>query len=687
MPSSPRDCPSNPLQKPDPPAAKELAIAALARIYTLLHAYPTLVREIATPTLPAFATACLQLVRAAAPGEPPKAPMAVVEAATRALAALIPLYPTTLRPFAVQIRASMRTFVAPTSSDGFVVPTSLRHSARQLLILLHYTAAKSGNADEWAKLLNGFVRDAYATADQVLRSIRESRDPGSGFAPSNVSNDGEPEGGGDDSAEDLPAWSGLQSGGERLVGLLETIAHVFRCPTKLPVAVPIGILSALVSRFSVIAAPAAGTPDRAFASLINPSIGREERDELWALLPSIHTACLALLSSMVTRMGANIVPLAPEMLEDAVRMMAANRGIVQVQTITYALVRDMLPLVGPSLGRTSVDALAVVFHACCRDILEVTGHLQPEVAAASTPAAQNGSSANGSRSHRSVTAIAAANADLFLVPSSAQADKATPRREAGHHRAAESLLISILLYVPQQHVKKADRTLLDRAAILSGSKDAMVASVLHPYVDPSGRYFANTIPFLARAFPNDIEMEILRSNLRTAPHYFGNIFAATAPGEDDASDDDDASGVDGAEAVITAAAGEDAAMADQSDGGAGVAAAADNSPRGMSGFSLPAVLTKSSGLLANTAAQLGQGPLETLATAPGFEPLTLKRKLDEPASAPKRLDMGKAPEEEASSTAAPDENSGDSGDESDGSVQLEMVFDEEEDSDESGEES
>ncbi|CAK7272761.1 hypothetical protein SEPCBS119000_005295 [Sporothrix epigloea] len=667
------------LQKPDPVASKELAIVTLTRIYTLLHSYPTLVREIATPTIPSFATACLQLIKPVAPGQPPKAPMSLIETVTRALSALIPLYPTTLRPFANQIRAAIRAYIAPSTSDELVVPPSLRRSARQLLILLHYTAAKNSNAEEWAKLVNGLIRDAHATADQIFRAIRESRDLSAGFVPSApVSSDGEPAGGGDD-ADDLPAWTGIESGAQRLVGVLETLSQVFRGPTKMPVTVPLGILTGLVSRISVIFAPASSDQERDFSSLINPSIGREERDELWSVLPGLHTACLELLTSMVKRLGTNTVPLALEMLEDSVRMFTANRHSLRVRTTAYVLISSILPLIGPSLARNAVDSFVGVLRSCCQDILEAHHFLQPE------PKADVKSMPNGAKGKPGM-----ANADLFLKNGGASSNGATSSKTAGtglargktarlsaaHLRAAEKLLVVVLSYVPQEHVKKADRTMLDRTAILSGNKAAMLSSVLQPYIDRSGRYFANTIPFLARACPHDVGMEILRSSLRTAPHYFGNIFAATAPGEAVGDDEDDEEKAE-ANHEKDEDAETDEPMPDVSEAKT-IGAEAKSS---VGGFSLPSVFAERS---KPTATGLDVSKKTAAAVSATFEPLVLKRKSDDVGDAlssiTKRQDMKTATAKAVATTAIIAEADDASGDESDGSVQLEMVFDGEDDS-------
>ncbi len=172
---------------------------ALVRIYSLLYEYQTLVREIATPTLPAFATACLQLVKPPGASKQPQAPASLVETVTSALAAVVTLYPTTLRPFNAQIRAAVRPYLAPASAS---VPSALRNSSRRLVALLPFTAPKNSSADEWAKALDALIADAHKTADQIFRAVQESWEPTADFAREKVPDDGEPQGGGD-----APRWT------------------------------------------------------------------------------------------------------------------------------------------------------------------------------------------------------------------------------------------------------------------------------------------------------------------------------------------------------------------------------------------------------------------------------------------------------------------------------------------------
>ncbi|CAI4218337.1 unnamed protein product [Parascedosporium putredinis] len=190
------------LQKKDPIGSKELAVVALTRIYSQLHGYQTLVREIATPTIPGFITACLQLLKSSAPGQPLRAPVAVVETIIGALATVIPLYPTTSRPVE-----------RPAFRNGKALS---RHGRPNI-------PRRQGNVE-----------------------------PPPGYVASKVVLGEAPRGGGD-SADMLPAWVGVGPGSQRLIGLLGFMAEFILQPTKSPISIPVGVLVDAVSRVAQIA--------------------------------------------------------------------------------------------------------------------------------------------------------------------------------------------------------------------------------------------------------------------------------------------------------------------------------------------------------------------------------------------------------------------------------------------------
>ena len=627
----------------------------LTGFFTLLHDYQTLIREIATPKLPAFATACLQLIKPSAPGKPLKIPLSLVETVVNALAAIVPLYPTTLRPFNGQIRSAVRPYLAPTASDASPVPYSLRESSRRLFVLLPFTAPKNGSAEEWAKAMDVFIRDTHITADQTFRAVQESWESTSGYVPGNVSYDGEPHGG-SDSPDDLPLWTGLQSGADRLTGLLGILAALFRCPTKSPVTVPLGPLLDLVARMTSILPPPPGTDEREYRRYINANVGREERDELWSCLPDVHVATLQLCLCMIERLQSNATPLAAGMLDQVVRaFVPTNSMIPRLREVSFQAIKELLVLTGPSLARVTVDSLAPVVHACCKDLLGEAGYEDDEKKPETLT--QNGSKAKPTSS----------NADLFLPSQGKSAGSRTSRLSPEHARAAEDLLEAFFTYLPQQHVRKAERALMDRTAIFISSRKGMMASVLHPYIDKSGRHFANTLPFLAQAFPHDQGVEILRSNLRTKPCHFGDVLGLAAAKEDEMSGSEE----------------EAAASHVQPLGGWTTAAANGNNPS-LSRFGhVDEEVSKDRNPFG---ASFGaHAELAAAAKPDDALPMSLKRKNEEViTSSPKRVDKGKAPEViPLKETPAVQEEQGAESD-SDESVQLQMVFDDEEDDGDDG---
>lgn len=486
------------VQKSDPVASKELAVVTLTRIYMLVQPYQTLVREIATPTIPTFITACLKLIKSN-PGESLQIPLSVVETICDAFSALIPLYPTTFRPSSSKIRAAVRSYLVPTLTDDTSVPQSLQTASRRLIISLHHVAAKSGGSDEWAKLVDLLLKDLHSTADQVLRAVEESWEGSNGYSRSRVELDGEPHGGGA-AAEELPSWTGISAGADRLIGLFHYLSDCLRYPTKAPVTIPTSALVDAASRVLLIArlSPKSQSWDQALPTVA--AIGREEREELWAAMPDIHIAALHLLQALFQRLEQSTMALAPEVLDHLVRVFKSGINLPSVRTTGYAVLKEILILSGPTLSKPSVESLDPLLGACCRDLQQDAGHLkESEKPAASTADPKKNS--------------IAANADLFLQPQASTVVAATPL-EPGHKAAAAALLAIIPSCLPQRYLKPSVRGLVDQTAIVTSNRDAMLASVLNPYKDQRGRAYPSILPHLTQQFPNDQGLEILRTNLR-----------------------------------------------------------------------------------------------------------------------------------------------------------------------------
>jgi len=478
-------------------ASKELAIVTLARIYISVQPYQTLVREIATPTIPTFVTACLKLISAPKSGEKLQTPLSVIETICDTLSALIPLYPTTVRPSSAKLKTAVKPYLAPTQSDEIVAPQSLQRASRKLVISLHHVAAKSGGSDEWAKLIDVLLKELHSTADQVLRAVQESWEGSNGYTRSRVEVDGEPNGGG---GAELPSWSGIEAGAERLVGLYQYLSDCLKYPTKTPVTIPTSALVDAASRLLLIArlSPKSQTWDQALQT--NAAISRDEKDNLWAALPDIHISALQLVQVLFQRLGQESVAIAPEVLDHLVRVFKSGINLPTVRTTGYTVLKEILTISGPTLSKSSVASLDPILGACCRDLQQDAGHLK-EIA---KPAASGTDSKKNS---------IAANADLFLKPQSVEVVSNTSL-EPKHKAAATSLLPVILSNLPQRHLKAALRGLVDQTAIVTSNRDAMLASVLNPYKDQRGRVYPSILPHLTQQFPGDKGLEILRTNIR-----------------------------------------------------------------------------------------------------------------------------------------------------------------------------
>lgn len=489
----------------------------------LLHPYQTLVREIATPTIPAFATACLQIIKPASPDQQSSTPLAAVETICDAFSTLIPLYPTTIRPSSSHIKTAVKSYLAPTESDGRCIPASLQKAARRLVVSLHHVAAKSGGSDEWAKLLRTLLSDTHATADQVLRAVDESWEATDGNARPAIDFDGEPRGGGS-APEELPPWSGLNAGVDRLVGLIHYLAECLRYPTKTAITLPLSALMDVVSRLCLIArlSPKTQTWDQAVET--NAAIGRDERDELWSLVPEIHIASFELVRTLFQRLDQDMLPLVPEVLDHLVRVFKSGMDISVVRMTGYATLEDIMSLAGPTMSKTAVDMLDPLVRACCRDLQQDAGQLkQGDKNQKSTPDSKK----NG----------AAANADLFLQSPATNMEEIITL-DPDHVAAASALLSMIFTHLPQQNLKPGLRGLVEKTAILTSNRNAMLASVLNPYKDRSGRMHRSLLPHFAQQFPQDQGLEILRTNLRTDTVQNGDDGSADEL-EDDGDDDED----------------------------------------------------------------------------------------------------------------------------------------------------
>ncbi|KAL1608083.1 hypothetical protein SLS60_003022 [Paraconiothyrium brasiliense] len=484
------------LTKPDPFSSKQLCIVTLTRIFFLTREYPTLVREITTPSLSPFIQSALQL--AASRTSP-----ALLETILESFNQLLPRHPTTFRSHLKLIQQLLCQTIAPTPSSklGPEQATGIRadvtlvisDAARRLYTQIPCSAPKGATAEEWQMSFKKTIDNAHRVSDKVFRAVVEdfkslSRDATNGHTL-------------DDEVQDvntdpmsLPPWSGIFAGGERLIGLLNLVKTYILCPTAMPVSLNIGAVVVLLTRLLSLTIPSAKGQGIFNAIKFNNQVSKEERENLWLILPNIHVAAIDILLALTHRSDASTVAIDAAMVDQIVWVFAAERGAPEVRTACYLAVTELLRRSGVALPKSSIDSLGDIIRRCCDDIL---------------PLEQNGAQAKQSAANVKTNGNtqATTNADAFLKAPKAQYISGD---FAGLHAAASTLLPASFTHIRPQHLSDSIRARMDRTAILVRDKDAMMASVLNP---PPSRKFgkpaASILPFLARSQSGEKEVEAL----------------------------------------------------------------------------------------------------------------------------------------------------------------------------------
>lgn len=472
-----------------------MAIITLTRIFHLTYQYPTLVREITTPSLPGFITSALNLISVKPSSEPIRTlkPNAspFLEIVLHAFGELIGRHPTIFRPFSAQIHSLLQAIVGSTSPT---FPEPVVELAERLFVLLHNCAPKNTSGDEWKNACQMTLASLHGTAHALFRAVVEqweSSDPSLRMNVGRQEYSQEVRDLGPDPLG-LPSWQGIESGVDRIVVLLRLLSAFLKTPTASTVSIPIGSILDLTSRLTSVTVSADGSKLQT-----NPQIGRAEREGLFAELPRIHTACLKLLLTFVERLESGTVPVGQTILEQALWVFRAEKSSREVRTATYDLVRALLAPMGPSLTKQSVSSLTNLVQTCCYDLL-------PPVGDESTSAKLSTDSKGKTKSNQ-----ATANADSFLNPVLKPGRQLSPSSSfPGLKQAASALIPAILTYVPTEFLAPSLRAEIDRTIIMTTDKNAMFASVLNPVPPMKGRGIsASIIPFLARGYAAQMEVE------------------------------------------------------------------------------------------------------------------------------------------------------------------------------------
>ncbi|KAK2801723.1 hypothetical protein FQN50_007638 [Emmonsiellopsis sp. PD_5] len=323
------------------------------------------------------------------------------------------------------------------------------------------------------------VVEQWESVDTSLRQISKPRDYN---RP--VGDDGP-------DALGLPGWEGIYAGSERLECLLKLLVLFASTPTSSTVTIPLGSILDLSNRLVSVTAPSSDGAD------LNPQIGREEKESLWAELSKLHLATLELLHTIIERLGLSSVSIAQSCLDQTLWTFEAENRNMTLRTRTYQIVAAVLPIIGPSMTKSGVSSLASVVRSACQDLLPSTGN---DIADSTQPSA-------GKQTTKPNPTTS--NVDTFLNRTTKPSQTPTPSFPA-LRAAATSLLPNILTFLPTESIPPTLRTEIDRTAIITKNEAIMIASVLNPVpATPGRRSTPSIMPFLARSFPETAGVEAL----------------------------------------------------------------------------------------------------------------------------------------------------------------------------------
>jgi pre-rRNA-processing protein RIX1 len=480
------------LKRPGPVTTKKLAIVAITKTFMLTWGNATLVRELTTPSLPAFITTCLQhfqgspQIRTLLQGQ-------LVEFVLESFAQLLPRHPTVFRSFAAQIRSLA---VAALCNDPFDSETAVlstpktKDAACQILVLLHQCAQKGGGAAEWEKDLDELLTTTHATLDQVFRVVTEDWQSVAGVRSTTITAEDLPDEPhmASDAQSGFPDWSGLRSGVERLQSLLALLEAYIYTPTAAPVKMPLGRIIDLLTRLLYVQAPRSRD---AFGNRYNAQISRDEREELLALLPSMHVSTLKVTDALLDRLETAALPICLHFLDLLTWLFLAEQSDADVRMATYTCVARLLSITGPTLGKSSIKSLDVIIRSCCKDLLPVYSAAPKTTELINAPI-MNGSKSNGSKGSNGLSPPTTTTPILITTTS------------PDLHDAAHDLLPTLYHKVATSLISKATRTEMDRTAVLTNHTEALAASVLNP-----APHRASLLPFLSAIAPGSAVAEAI----------------------------------------------------------------------------------------------------------------------------------------------------------------------------------
>ncbi|KAI9816152.1 MAG: hypothetical protein M1826_001878 [Phylliscum demangeonii] len=294
----------------------------------------------------------------------------------------------------------------------------------------------------------------------------------------------------------LPSWTGIVAGVERLTRLLSLLSQFFIERTTTAVALPLSSTIDVLTR--MLAVSVSSSTNRA-ALETRQEFVKEEKEGLSSGLSQIHMATLEVISTMVERLGGCFLPLSRQVLEHVVWAFSASGWNENVRRASYAVAGKILDLSGLSLPQSLISQLSPLIQRCCAD------RLPHDLGREKTEPDIDTKSRNEPRPPST-------NADAYLGTSPSSANALTPlsAEEASSdlQESARALLPLFLTCIHPDHLEFSVRSQIDRTAILAQDHAAVMASVLQPArLKNEARVLSSIMPHLARASAHRLEVE------------------------------------------------------------------------------------------------------------------------------------------------------------------------------------
>lgn len=479
----------NCLSKSEAPEIKQLYLTTVTRIFFLTQHQPDLVREITTPLLPSFLTACLSLVRPSVNKSGEKSVSVsspLLDTVLQCWLQLLPQHASTFRPFLSRIRPICLSLVEDHSSSQTTISLGTK-----LLCSLVSCAPKNTAGHEWIQMTSSIVEVIHETTNHVFRTLLEEHNfnNSSRILSANKHNFSKAPGITGKDQLGLSPWRGVSEGSSRIAALMSWLEHLISLATVQQIPVPCGEILDLTAR--ILSANVSESQGRLGHGLrLHNEAGKEEKEELLLNLPKLHLSCLALLSSLCRTYEQSILPLCRTICDQVLFCFQGLSWHQGVRSVCYDIIGHIMNIVDLSELNINRNAFAALITESANDLKVVL------------PIPDSNKSQDSSKG-------------LSLVPK-------TNRNTSGHSidlligntsgvfSSSWRLLPVLLGRGTISIVSRQSRTELDRVAILLNHQEAMLASILNPIVSNTGSIAAASIlPFLTRAAADTPAVEAL----------------------------------------------------------------------------------------------------------------------------------------------------------------------------------